>query len=106
METNATLYQLDVNSQIGVLCRTSSGIRFVVDDMIYIALDNEAIDTVTCHSLSFIGASVVERLGCKALNFKDRNSSTDLTFVVPVATAKSWSKHFNTFEDETVREQI
>jgi hypothetical protein len=78
----------------GTLCRTSCGVRFIVEREVYLALDNEEIDTVECHSLSAIGCSPWKNLGCKALAFKKLDSVDSISFAVTNTVAKSWVKHF------------
>ena len=93
--TDATLYQSGFERLQGTLCRTSSGIRFVVNGEIYLAVDNELIGTVQCHPVSAIGCSPWEHLGCKALTFKALGPPKRINFAVPDSVAKSWTKHFD-----------
>jgi len=92
---DTAFYQSQEKVSIGTLCRTSSGIRFVVDGGIYISLENEEIDTVECHRVSATGCSPWHHFGCKALTFTKLDSSEQLSFAVSTEIAKSWANHFD-----------
>ena len=93
--TDAMFYQHEGGTLLGTLCRTSSGIRFVVDGGVYLALENEEIDTVKCHLISAVGCTSWKNLGCKTLTFNKLDSLDSISFAVTDAVAKSWVKHFD-----------
>jgi hypothetical protein len=93
--TDATLHQFNCDGLQGTLCRTSSGIRLVIDGGIYLAVDNEKIDTVEWHPVSAIGCSPWKHFGFKALRFKIHGTPRRLSFLVSDSVAKSWAEHFD-----------
>lgn len=92
--TDATFHQSSDEGLLGTLCRTNCGIRFIVEGGIYLAVENEEIDTVKCESVSAMGCFPWRHLRSKALIFKKHASSRQISFVVPTSVAKSWSDHF------------
>jgi hypothetical protein len=80
---------------VGVLCRSTGGIRFVVDGKIYLAIDNESIESVDCNAVSTLGVSNWKHLGLKALMFKRNAPFEGVNFFVPESVASSWKEHFD-----------
>jgi hypothetical protein len=91
---DATLHQSSGEGLLGTLCRTNCGIRFIVEGGIYLAVENEEIDTVKCQSVAAMGCLPWRHLGSKALIFKGHESSRQISFVVPKSVANSWCDHF------------
>jgi hypothetical protein len=82
---------------VGVLCRSTGGIRFVVDGKIYLAIDNESIESVDCNDVSTLGVSNWKHLGLKALMFKRNAPFEGVNFFVPESVASSWKEHFDIY---------
>ncbi len=80
---------------LGALCRSTGGIRFVVDGKIYIAIDNESIESVACNAVSTLGVPNWKYLGLKALTFKLNAPLVGVNFFVPESVASSWKDHFD-----------
>jgi len=91
---NAVYLSFDGEKLWGTLCRTSSGIRFVVAREVGLALENAQIGTVESRYSPEISYLPWKFLRCKVLTFHALNSSNKMSFIVPNAVAKSWRAHF------------